>query len=359
MTNLLYKRPATLLAMLAITTAITACGGNKKSAATSAPVQQRVTNLGEVFTDDEGMTLYTFNKDKPGISNCNDGCAIKWPPLLAKDDAQEGGRFSIITRADNSKQWALDGRPLYRWINDNAPGDTTGEEVKSLWYVAQVPPVSKWNTNVSTDGVTNKVTVLTDSEHKTLYALTTDKNTPNGSSCNNGCAIEWPPLLAKKGDTASGDYTLITRDNGDKQWAYRGIPLYRFVDDNVAGDTIGENDEGIWFVAQPIPVSKYNTSSQGVVLTDSSWLSLYVLDNESTSNLVCKGPCLTAWPPLYADNGDINRGDYTIFINSEGKRQWAYKDKPLYHWKTDSKPNDTNGQGLAHPSGGTWIVANP
>jgi predicted lipoprotein with Yx(FWY)xxD motif len=360
MTSLSRTTPMKSLLMLAIISSLTACGGSSnKSADTTAPVQQRMTNLGEVFTDNAGMTLYTFNKDKPSISNCNDGCATKWPPLLAKDDAQAEGRFSIITRADNSKQWALDKSPLYRWINDSAPGDTTGEEVKSLWYVAQVPPISKWNADVNTGGTINKVTVLTDTNHKTLYAFTNDKNKPNGSSCNDGCAIEWPPLLAEKDAKASGNYSLVTRDNGDKQWAYHGIPLYRFVDDNDAGDTIGENDEKIWFVAQPLPISKYSTTNQGIVLSDPSWLSLYVLDNETTSKLVCKGPCLKAWPPLFADDKDINRGDYTHFVNSEGKHQWAYKDQPLYHWKTDKKPNDINGQGLAHPSGGTWVVAKP
>ena len=357
----MHFKAATFLAAISIALTITGCGGssNKISNTTSPPVQQRMTNLGEVFTDNTGMTLYTFNNDRPNSSNCSDGCAIKWPPLLADDKAAPEGRFSIITRADNSKQWALDSRPLYRWINDNSPGDTTGEEVNSVWYVAQVPPVSKINTDVTSNGVTNKVTVLTDTDHKTLYAFTDDQSKPNGSSCNDGCAIEWPPLLANDGDKASGNYTLITRDNGDKQWAYRNIPLYHFVDDSIAGDTIGENDENIWYVAQPLPVSKYNTTNQGIVLTDSKWLSLYVLDNEITSNIICKGACLTAWPPLYADNNDINRGDYKTFINSEGKSQWAYKDQPLYHWKTDTQPNDTNGQGLAHPSGGTWIVAQP
>jgi len=360
MTTFLHTAPIKLLAILTIAVSITACGGSSNNSTNSAaPVKQRMTNLGEVFTDNTGMTLYTFNNDKPSISNCNDACAIKWPPLIAKDTAQADGRFSIITRADNSKQWALDGRPLYRWINDNVPGDTTGEEVKSLWYVAQVPPVSKWNAEVTSNGSTSKVTVLTDTNHKTLYAFTNDKSTSNGSSCNDGCTIEWPPLLAKANDKASGDYTLVTRDNGDKQWAYRGIPLYRFIDDSVAGDTVGENDENIWFVTEPLPTSKYTTTDQGLVLTDANWLSLYVLDNETTSKLVCKGPCLTTWPPLYADENDINRGNYTSFVNSEGKRQWAYKDQPLYHWKTDKKPNDTNGQGLSHPSGGTWIVAQP
>jgi predicted lipoprotein with Yx(FWY)xxD motif len=103
----------------------------------ATPVQQHVTNLGKILTDKSGMTLYTFNKDKPNTSNCNNGCAIKWPPLLAKTNTQANGRFSIITRADNSKQWAFDKKPLYRWIKDKKPGDTTGEGIKSLWHVAK------------------------------------------------------------------------------------------------------------------------------------------------------------------------------------------------------------------------------
>ena len=337
---------------------LSGCGGGSKSSS-NIPVKKRLSNLGEVFTDNEGMTLYTFNKDTANVSNCNDGCAIKWPPLLADNTAIAKGRFSIITRVNNKKQWALDGRPLYLWINDNVPGDTTGEAVKSNWYVAQTTPVSKWNTNVTSNGVSNKTTVLTDTHHKTLYALTTDQSKPGGSSCNDGCAIEWPPLLASISDEKSGDYSIVTRDDGSKQWAYRGMPLYRFVDDNIPGDTLGEDDENIWYVVQPVPISKYHIPQQGVILSDTNWLSLYVLDNETTSSLVCKGACLNAWPPLLADNNDINRGSYTIFTNSDGKQQWAYKDKPLYHWKNDSKPGEINGQGLAHPSGGNWIIAKP
>ena len=351
------KNSLTLLAACTVTFALSGCGGGSSS--NTSPLKQRVTNLGEVYTDKKGMTLYTFNKDTANTSNCNDDCAKKWPPLLAEDDASAEGRLSIITRADNSKQWALDSRPLYRWIKDSAPGDTTGEEVKSLWYVAQPTPVSKWNAEVTTSTIKNNVTVLTDTDHKTLYSFTNDKNKPGGSACNDGCATAWPPLLADKDAKASGQYSLVTRDDKSKQWAYRGMPLYRWANDSVAGDTTGEDIKSVWYVAQPLPVSKYNTADLGVVLTDSSWLSLYVLDNETTSNIVCKGACLTAWPPLYADKNDINRGDYTSFINSEGKNQWAYKGQPLYHWKNDSKPNDVNGQGLPHPSGGTWVVAKP
>ena len=358
MNSFLQSKPLMLLNTLALSITITACGGSSSSASNAPPIKQQLTSLGEVYTDDAGMTLYTFNQDEPNISNCNGGCATKWPPLIAKNTAEEKGRFSIITRADNSKQWALDGMPLYRWFKDTKPGDTTGEEVNSVWYVAQVPPVSKRSAKVTTNGVINQVTVLTNTKQKTLYTFTNDKDT-QGSNCNGGCATKWPPLLAKATDKASGDYTLIIRNDGKKQWAYRGMPLYTWINDSVAGDTTGEGVNSVWQVAQPLPLSKYNTPDQGIILSDAQWLSLYVLDNETSSNLVCKGPCLTAWPPLYADDNDISRGDYTIFKNSENKNQWAYKDKPLYHWKTDEQAGDTKGQGLTHPSGGTWVVAKP
>ena len=352
-----------MLATFSIATILSACGGgNNDSASNTAPVEQRMTSLGKIFTDNTGMSLYTFHDDTSGVSNCNGGCATKWPPLLANNDAQAEGRFTIITRADNSKQWALDERPLYRWFKDNTPGDTTGEEVKMDWYVAQVAPTSKVHTKVTTGGVENNVTVLTDTARMTLYTFDDDITKPGGSACNGNCAVNWPPLLARDDATSDGiggDYTLVTRDDNTKQWAYLGMPLYHWKNDNVLGDTTGENIHGEWFVAQPLPVSKYTTPNNGIALSDTSRHTLYSLDNETTSELVCKGGCLTAWPPLYADGDTTNRGDYTTFTNSEGKAQWAYKDHPLYRWKDDNQAGDTNGQGLAHPSGGTWIIATP
>ncbi len=356
---LLNQKTAKLLALLTVTTALTACGGDNSSSNT-APVEKRTTNLGEIFTDKAGMSLYTFHDDKPSVSNCNGDCASKWPPLLAKDDAQASGRFSIITRADNSKQWALDKRPLYRWFKDKKAGDTTGEEIKSDWYVANVAPVSKVHIPVTSGGITNDTTVLTDTARKTLYTFSKDINV-EGSACNDACADKWPPLLANTDATnegANGDYTLVSRDDGTKQWAYKEMPLYRWINDGAIGDATGEGIKNVWFVAQPIPVSKFNTN-EGITLTDTDRHTLYVLDNETTSNLLCKGGCLTAWPALYADGNTTTRGDYTTFINSENKAQWAYKDQPLYRWKDDNKAGDINGQGLAHPSGATWIIAKP
>jgi predicted lipoprotein with Yx(FWY)xxD motif len=95
------------------------------------------TSLGPVLATSDGMTLYTFTNDKEaGKSACNGPCAVNWPPLLAKADASPVGKWSIITRNDGAKQWAYDSKPLYGWIRDKKPGDTTGDGVNKVWNAA-------------------------------------------------------------------------------------------------------------------------------------------------------------------------------------------------------------------------------
>lgn len=95
------------------------------------------TEAGTVLTDGDGMTLYVFDNDTPGVSNCNGDCAVNWPPLAAAEGATPQDKFGIITRADGSRQWAYDGAPLYLWINDSAPGDITGDGVRGIWHLAR------------------------------------------------------------------------------------------------------------------------------------------------------------------------------------------------------------------------------
>ena len=87
----------------------------------------------------KGMTLYTFDKDVAGSgkSVCNDACATNWPPLFAMDGDVASGDYSIITRDDGKKQWALKGKPLYYWSKDQKPGDMTGDGVNNVWHVAK------------------------------------------------------------------------------------------------------------------------------------------------------------------------------------------------------------------------------
>jgi predicted lipoprotein with Yx(FWY)xxD motif len=95
-----------------------------------------------MLTDAKGMTLYTYVKDTPTQSNCNDGCAMQWPPVAASG-APPSEAWTVVARNDGSKQWAYRGRPVYGWIKDSRPGDITGEGVANgAWKIAVVdaPP---------------------------------------------------------------------------------------------------------------------------------------------------------------------------------------------------------------------------
>ncbi len=82
----------------------------------------------------------------------------------------------------------------------------------------------------------------------TLYTF--DKDAAGKSACNGPCAQNWPPLMAT---SASGpaNWTAVTRDDGAKQWAYMGKPLYTWAKDAKAGDTTGDGFNNVWHIARP------------------------------------------------------------------------------------------------------------
>jgi predicted lipoprotein with Yx(FWY)xxD motif len=101
--------------------------------------------LGNILTDNAGMTLYVFKNDTPGISNCTGTCAQNWPPLTVTAGQQPvagtdvTGQLGVITRADGTTQVTYNGMPLYRFVGDKAPGDTNGQGLlNGAWSVALV-----------------------------------------------------------------------------------------------------------------------------------------------------------------------------------------------------------------------------
>lgn len=90
----------------------------------------------EVLVGANDMTLYTFDKDTAGVTNCYDQCAENWPPLIADAAAAADGDFTLVDRTDGSKMWAYKGKPLYFWVKDEKPGDTTGDLVGKVWHTA-------------------------------------------------------------------------------------------------------------------------------------------------------------------------------------------------------------------------------
>ena len=93
--------------------------------------------------------------------------------------------------------------------------------------------------------------VLTGSNGMTLYTFDRDAAGSGKSVCNDTCAKNWPPLMVKADEMAAGDYTVITRDDGGKQWAYKGKPLYYWIKDQKPGDKTGDGVNNVWHIAKP------------------------------------------------------------------------------------------------------------
>ncbi len=93
--------------------------------------------------------------------------------------------------------------------------------------------------------------MLMDAKGMTLYTYDNDKEA-NKSACNGMCLVNWPAAKAEAADKDMGDWKVIARDDGSKQWAYKGKPLYYFIMDKAAGDKTGDGrGNGVWHIAKP------------------------------------------------------------------------------------------------------------
>ncbi len=110
-----------------------------------------------VLANKEGRTLYTFDKDAPGKSNCYGACAATWPPFAVANPALAGGDFTIVARDDGTAQWAYKGKPLYFFAGDAKPGDINGDKRGGVWHVIRTAPAK---------------TSSSDDAHRQRYSLT-------------------------------------------------------------------------------------------------------------------------------------------------------------------------------------------
>jgi predicted lipoprotein with Yx(FWY)xxD motif len=108
-------------------------------------LQAATTDLGTFLTGRDGLTIYYFAADTtPGVSVCEGDCLAAWPPVTVPpgNDVAAGdgvtGVLGLITGTDGSTQVTYDGRPLYYWQGDTEAGQTTGNGVNDIWWVADV-----------------------------------------------------------------------------------------------------------------------------------------------------------------------------------------------------------------------------
>jgi predicted lipoprotein with Yx(FWY)xxD motif len=221
----------------------------------------------------------------------------------------------------------------------------------------------------------------------TLYVSERDVEAGK-SSCVGACTSEWTPLRASADAKPSGDWTLVPRDDGAPQWAYKERPLYRYAKESKPRWADGQNQ--LWRYALVSPFPSRNAFGQrglggppvaaaqgaqgaanfgfmrggsrpppvvlppgvpggitgqpsgtGPVFADGKGLTLYM----STAAAPCSGKCLEAWKPLTAPMLAIQPvGDWSIVKRPDGTLQWAYKSKPLYRSIKDTKAGDTNAE---------------
>jgi predicted lipoprotein with Yx(FWY)xxD motif len=228
-------------------------------------------DLGTFLVGPDGRTLYYFANDvTPGQSACAGDCLKAWPPLLVSEGqpivAGDGvtGTLATAPQADGSLQATYRGRPLYYWQGDTEPGQTTGQGVNDVWFVADVSghlPASP-TASPSADlpaltlgtATTDLGTFLTGQDGRTIYFFAAD-TTPGVSVCEGDCLTVWPPVSVEAGSTVaagdgvSGVIGLIPATDGSTQVTYDGRPLYYWQGDTEAGQTTGQGVNDIWWVA--------------------------------------------------------------------------------------------------------------
>lgn len=220
---------------------------------------------GPVFADAQGRTLYRWplgqlrngpTGDPPGKSECTDvrtevsaglmspypgglrlpdleqrpSCTDQWPPFLADERSDPVGEWTIIKRKDGRSQWAYEGFALYTSALDRRPGDVLGGRADKRRGDSPIrrepikpPPDVPPGFDVATMSTGR---LLVAANGSSVYS--SDLDAPGRSSCDAACAETWIPILAPAFAQPQGDWSLVERSAGVKQWAFRGRPLYTY-----------------------------------------------------------------------------------------------------------------------------------
>lgn len=384
-------------------------------------IRLQATDEGFVFADSRGMTIYIGVDPKPGISTCTDEvktetsfggdpdfalpnkdnrptCVSKQPPLLV-GDAKPVGPWTVVERSDGLKQWAYRGRPLYTSVKDYVPGDINGigigydiiqPNIRGKAGPVFAPTILPPEVRINPLGVAY---VLTNAEGRTLY--TYDRDSKSKSACEGACAVTWPPVLASATAAPRGDFTLVTRTDKSRQWAFKGKPLYTYADDLEAREING-NGRPNWKVALPYPVPAHPSvmtvvhTILGPRFADSQGRTLYIFmctepgGSAGALQLACDDPadrsiwwnttcgneaaCADMWRPLVADKNAKPIGNIWTLVNlperwapvraatetEPGTKVWAYRGRPVFTFKYETRPAMIEGEDMGILASTKW-----
>lgn len=318
--------------------------------------------LGTFLVDAEGTTLYTFDNDEPGVSNCTESCLANWPPLLLGEGEAASlahgvpGLIGFIAFGEEDRQVTYNGMPLYYFVGDADAGMTNGQGIGDVWWVASPATVNVGHSE-------SLGYFLVNANGMTLYTFSAD--TDGESTCYDSCATNWPPLLVD-GDVTTqpgigGEFGTTERTDGTMQVTHNGMPLYFFVGDVETGMANGQDIGDVWFVDAVATISTAEDDELGTILIGSNGMTLYLFTNDTESESACIDGCAANWPPLTvtADEpinlADGLEGEVGTIERADGSLQVTFNGMPLYYFVRDVLPGDTNGQGR----GEVWFVVNP
>ncbi|MDB5422965.1 MAG: hypothetical protein JWQ29_381 [Phenylobacterium sp.] len=399
--------PHLAAALVAAAFALVASAAHAAADPRPAEVRLQATDeMGPVFADSHGLSLYVWAGDKAGQSRCNGEhftkvtgsgevtyhlpdadkrmtCQQMWPPFLASADSKPAGHWGVIVRADGSRQWAYDQKPVYRFFQDGQPGEINGTASGLNRATNGRSPL--WAPMEAPGGIVGKLTpvgrVLMTESGKALYARKSEQAARTG--CTNICLSMWKPLNAPAVAEEIGDWRIVQRPDGLRQWAYRGRPLYTYAGDTRFGELNGLDEDG-WDAAvlqKPLPPPSGLTrqvTSDGEVFADAAGKTLYswgcveetgdrdFCDVPGASQAyrrgICGPPtaCISTWRPVLAPKNARPVGrtwtvatidptgayQYQAPGQTDGIRVWAYRGRPVYTFAGDKEPGDINGHNV-------------
>jgi predicted lipoprotein with Yx(FWY)xxD motif len=170
------------------------------------------------------------------------------------------------------------------------------------------------------------------------------------------CLGSWRPLEAGLLARPIGEWSIVMREDGTHQWAFRGQALYTYVDDRPKA-ALGAGRDGVWHpaVLEPSPPTpawvRLQPTDGGAVAADPHGMTLYAYDADmnvdrpsgGASERGCNQYCLDLYRPVLAAPDARPVGDWSIVAGRDGARQWAYKGLPLSTFAEDREPGDIVG----------------
>jgi predicted lipoprotein with Yx(FWY)xxD motif len=305
------------------------------------------------------------------------------------------GSFSVVARKDGARQWAYDEHPLYTSYFDHEAGDVLGGTTLRTGGASPAervpvgpPPNIPPGFSVAT---TRSGRMLINIKRFAVYSY--DKDTATKSACTDDCAVTWNPMTAPESAIAQGEWSIIERSPGIRQWAYRKKPLYTYALDTERESQVGSDELG-WhnvYTQTPPALPKDFTLQEtdtGTVVADRRGMTVYIYGcgDDAQDQLACDHPdstqafrfamcgggdadvCVKNWPYVIAakDAKSGSRSWGTMWINpktghsakadeSGALHVWTFRERPVYTWSGDKAPGDTDGDGrgefVAHREG--------